>query len=124
MNEMDENLSKKKPYDLSLFKRQIRSEYTTRISMETKKELELAFEYFIANISDPYIICQIQYEGNESANVYLIAKDPSKDAYYGIMENAYISKIQMACFPGGNITHSSFRELDIKPFPAKEILEK
>mgnify|MGYP000933218791 CR=1 FL=1 len=113
----------KKKYDLSLFKRQIQKEYANRVSLEMKKDLELAFEYFVDNIDSPYIISQIQYKDDESSNVYLIAKEPSKDTYYGIMEGPYISKKQIASFPEVNITHSLFKEVAIKPFLARPFIE-
>ena len=83
-----------------------------------KKDLELAFEYFVDNIDSPYIISQIQSKADESSNVYFIAKEPSKDTYYGIMEGPYISTKHIASFPEVHIPHSFFKDVALKPFLA------
>ena len=73
-----------KEYDLNIFDNTVQDYYSTEISFILKKKLEIAYEYFTANIDTPYIITKIEYK-DVNQIIFLIAKNPKKNVYHGII---------------------------------------
>ena len=97
-------------------------EYRTIISEELKIRLENAFEALKTNIDNPWVIALIKYP-IAGEQIYLVAKDPSEESYYGIPEGQYSDGKQIFEIPTSNITCIEFTEVKIKPFRAKPYIE-
>ena len=96
--------------------------YTKIISPELKTKLESAFEQLKADIKNPWVIALLKYP-QAGEQIYLIAKDPSEETYYGIMEGQFSPGKQIFAIPLSNITCVEFCEVNINPFRAKPYLE-
>ena len=97
--------------------------YSKTLSLQLIKKLESAFDNLKADIKNPLIIALIKYP-KEGEQIYLIAKDPDKETYYGIMEGQFAGQKQICAIPVSNITCIEFTECDIIPFRAKTYIEK
>lgn len=89
---------------------------------ELLAKLEKAYEHLKQNVHDPIIIVHLRSDGGE-ANVYLSAKDPERDMYYGIFETEFTDKRQMAGIPGNNLKGLGLKIIPITPFKAKPYIE-
>ena len=78
--------------------------YSKTLSPQLIKKLESAFDNLKADIKNPLIIALIKYS-KEGEQVYLIAKDPDKETYYGIMEGQFAGQKQICAIPVSNITY-------------------
>ena len=96
--------------------------YTKIISPELKTKLESAFEQLKTDIKNPWVIALLKYP-KAGEQIYLIAKDPSEETYYGIMEGQFSPGKQIFAIPLSNITCVEFCEVNINPFRAKPYLE-
>lgn len=92
------------------------------ISKELKIKLENAFEDFKDNTANPIVITHLQSEGKE-VDIYLIAKDPHEEMYYGIMENEFVTKRQIIGMHISNIKALEVEEIPMKHFRAKAYIE-
>ena len=97
-------------------------EYTKNISRELISKLEVAFEALKTDIKNPWVIALLKYP-KAGEQIYLIAKDPSEETYYGIMEGQFSPGKQIFAIPLSNITCVEFCEVKINPFRAKPYLE-
>jgi uncharacterized protein (TIGR02145 family) len=97
-------------------------EYTKNISHELISKLEGAFEALKSDIKNPWVIAQLKYP-KPGEQIYLIAKDPNEETYYGIMEGQFSPGRQIFAIPVSNITCIEFREVSVTPFRAKPYLE-
>ena len=97
-------------------------EYTKIISQELKTKLESAFEELKADIKNPWVIALLKHP-KAGEQIYLIAKDPSEETYYGIMEGQFSPDKQIFAIPVSNITCVEFCEVKITPFRTKPYLE-
>jgi hypothetical protein len=97
-------------------------EYTKYISRELISKLEDAFEAFKKDVKNPWVIALLKYP-KAGEQIYLIAKDPSKETYYGIMEGQFSPGKQIIAIPISNITCVEFCEVKINPFRARPYLE-
>jgi hypothetical protein len=96
--------------------------YTKTISQELTTKLEGAFEALKKDIENPWIIALIKYP-IDGEQIYLIAKDPNEETYYGINEGQYTTVKQIFAIPTSNVTCVEFTEVKIKPFRAKPYIE-
>ena len=69
---------------------------------EVLTKLEKAYQHLKQNFHDPIIIVHLRSDVGE-ANVYLSAKDPDRDMYYGRFEIEFADKRQMADIPENNL---------------------
>jgi hypothetical protein len=113
---------KKYPYELLSKSKSIQHYFSNVISYDLIKKLENVFEYFLANIDNPYIISVLQYK-EVSHRVFLIAKDPKKDIYYGFTEGISTNDKEIMTYSSVFLTFNKFRELSIEPFLYKPYLE-
>jgi uncharacterized protein (TIGR02145 family) len=97
-------------------------EYKNKISQTLKSKLENAFESFILDTKNPLIIVLLKYP-KVGEQIYLIAKDPSENTYYGIIEGQFSPDKQIFAIPESNITCIEFKEEIITPFRAKPYIE-
>jgi len=93
------------------------------ISSELKTKLENAFEDLKFDTSNPLIIAHLQNKDNK-VDIYLIAKEPNEEMYYGIIVNDFESELKIAAFHLSNIKAMEVEEVPMKPFRAKIILKK
>lgn len=92
------------------------------ISNELKIKLENAFEDLKNDTSNLLVIAHLQSKDKE-IDIYLIAKDPNEEIYYGIMENEFVSERQIASIPLSNIKAMEVEEVSMQPFRAKAYIE-
>jgi len=92
------------------------------VSIELIEKLEDAFENFKNDTQNPPIIAHLQSEEAE-VNIYLIAKDPKDETYYGIIENEFTYERKIARIPLSNIQDLKVEEVPMDPFRAKEYIE-
>jgi len=97
-------------------------EYSRVIPKELKSRLEVAFENFKADINNPWVISLLKHP-MIGEQVYLIAKDPNEDTYYGIMEGQFAPNKDIYGIPESNITCVEFCEVKITPFRAKPYIK-
>jgi hypothetical protein len=86
------------------------------------ERLEQAFENLQSNIDNALIIAHLQSDDKE-VNIYLIAKQPDKKLYFGILETPYIDKKQIAGIPLSNIEVLEVNEVPLTPFWSKPYIE-
>ena len=86
-------------------------------------KLEEAFFGLQGNIDNALIISHLQSEDKE-VNIYLIAKQPREDVYFGILETEFIDKKQIAGIPLVNIEALDVREVFMTPFWSKPYIEQ
>jgi len=98
-------------------------EYSKVIPKELKSRLEEAFENFRADINNPWVISLLKHP-MDGEQVYLIAKDPDEDTYYGIMEGQFAPNKEIYAIPVSNITCVEFCEVKITPFRAKPYIKR
>lgn len=96
----------------------------------TIKKLTEAYEFILkekeekGKIENPLVIAQLQ-DSNGYANAYLIAKDPSKDLFYGVLESKTIlSEKIIAGIPLSNLQAIELREISFRPFRLKKYLNE
>jgi len=111
-----------KEYNLEIFETTFQEYFSTVISPVLKKKLENAFEYYVANIDNPYIISEIQYK-EVDRTILLIAKDPKKETYHGILTGKFANEKVIVEIPVANITWGKFKEIPIDPFLVKPFIE-
>lgn len=92
------------------------------ISRELKDKLENAFEDLKKDTKNPLVIAHLQSQ-DEEVDIYLIAKDPNEEMYYGIMENEFVPERQIAGIPLSNIKAMEVEEVPMRPFRAKAYIE-
>lgn len=92
------------------------------ISSQLKSKLEAAFEDLKKDMQNPLVITHLKSQDGE-VNIYLIAKDPNKEVYYGILETEFTAKRQIAGIPLANIRAMDVDEVPLKPFRAKRYIE-
>lgn len=97
-------------------------EYSKKIPQELISKLEGAFDSLKADTKNPLIISLLKYP-KVGEQIYLIAKDPNEETYYGIMEGQFVTEKQIFAIPVSNITCIEFAEVKIKPFRARPYLE-
>jgi uncharacterized protein (TIGR02145 family) len=97
-------------------------EYTKTISSELISKLEGAFDALKTDIKNPWVIALLKHP-KAGEQIYLIAKDPTEETYYGIMEGQFSPGKQIFAIPVSNITCVEFCEVKITPFRAKPYLE-
>jgi hypothetical protein len=90
---------------------------------ELDYKLEEAFGRLKENIENALIIVHLQSDDKE-VNIYLIAKQPNEDIYYGILETEFITKKQIAGIPLSNIIAADVKEVSVKPFWSKTYIEE
>lgn len=105
-----------------MYKSLLNKDKVMGITKELDQKLEDAFENLKANIQNPLVISHLQSDDKEF-NIYLIAKDPSTELYYGILETKFIDKRQIAGIPRSNILGIDIKEKPMIPFRAKSYLE-
>jgi len=93
------------------------------ISFELNKKLENAFEDLKKDTSNPLVIAQLQSDDKE-VNLYLVAKDPNENMYYGILENEFVEERQLAGIPESNIRAMEVKEIPMTPFWCKPYIEQ
>ena len=96
--------------------------YTKIIPQELKNRLEVAFESLREDTKNPLVIALLKYP-KDGEQIYLIAKDPTEETYYGIMEGQFSSGKEIFAIPLSNITCVEFCEVSITPFRAKPYLD-
>ena len=96
---------------------------TTKISKELKKKLENAYEELEKDIVNPLVIAHLETK-DKKESIYLIAKHPEEDLYYGILENEYVTKREIAGIPYTNIKNIEYLERPINPFRAKAYINR
>jgi uncharacterized protein (TIGR02145 family) len=96
--------------------------YTKIISQELKNRLQVAFESLKADTKNPLVIALLKHP-KDGEQIYLIAKDPTEETYYGIMEGQFSSGKEIFAIPLSNITCIEFCEVSITPFRAKPYLD-
>jgi len=92
------------------------------ISNNLKVKLENAFEDLKKDTANPLVISHLQSQ-DEEVNIYLIAKNPNEEMYYGIIENVFVAERQLAGIPISNIRAMEVEEIPMKPFRAKAYIE-
>lgn len=96
---------------------------TTKISKELNTKLENAYEDLEKDIINPLIIARLETK-DKKQSIYLIAKHPEEDLYYGILENEYTTKREIAGIPYANIKNIEYIERQIIPFRAKTYIDR
>jgi hypothetical protein len=107
------------------------SAYTDSISWEIapegicnklKRNLENSYVDFKKNESNPLVGALLQSQ-DEKIDIYLIAKDPNEETYYGIIRVLGDSKRQIEGIPLSDIKAMKVEELPMRPFRAKAYIE-
>jgi len=92
------------------------------ISAVLRTKLEAAFDDLKKDTKNPLVIAHLKDKDNE-VNIYLIAKDPNEEMYYGIIENEFVPQKQIAGIPLSNIKAMEVEEVPMKPFRARQYVE-
>ncbi len=92
------------------------------ISPSLKSKLEAAFVDLKKDTKNPLVIAHLKDKHNE-VNIYLIAKDPTEEAYYGILENKFMPQRKIMEIPLSNIKAMEVEEVQMKPFRARPYIE-
>jgi len=87
-----------------------------------KAKLERAFEDLKKDNKNPLVIAHLK-DKDEEVNIYLIAKDPNEEMYYGILENKFVTQRQITGIPLSNIKAMEVEEVPMIPFRAKPYIE-
>jgi hypothetical protein len=92
------------------------------ISKTLKRSLEGYFEGLKANRDNSLVIAQLQ-NSEEGLNLYLIAKDPDSETYYGILDIGSDENKRIMAIPMSNIEAMEVREVSVTPFRVKSFIE-
>jgi len=93
-----------------------------KLPSELNRKLENAFENLKSDIQNPLVIAHLQSDDKE-VDLYLIAKHPVEDQYFGILETEFTDKKQITQIPLENIIALEVSEIAMKPFRAKNYIE-
>ena len=91
------------------------------ITQELKQRLEKAYYDIDNDINKAIVVAKLQSDDLEDT-VYLIAKDPKEEMYYGIRENEFMPKKELAGHPLSNLTGCGLKEVPVKPFSAMKYI--
>lgn len=108
--------------EISKFIDELSGTTITKISKELREKLEKAFDGLKNDIINPLIIGHLE-SIDKKENIYLIAKNPEEDLYYGIIENEFITEKKIAGIPYANIQNMEYIEKSINPFRARDFIE-
>ncbi|WZL89993.1 hypothetical protein VS868_04405 [Salinimicrobium sp. 3283s] len=90
--------------------------FKSPISFGLEKALGHLYYNYQDKRVDPFIFSQLRNE-KDNVNVYLIAKNPNEDLFYGIIESPTIKR-KLITLPLANIVSLDVWEIPVKPFNA------
>ena len=92
------------------------------ITKDLKERLEKAYYDTNNDIDRAIVIAKLQSDDLEDT-VYLVAKEPSEEMYYGIRENEFMTKKILAGHPLDNLTDCGLKEVFVEPFSAMKYIK-
>ncbi|MBO0593123.1 hypothetical protein I2486_17105 [Cellulophaga sp. E16_2] len=100
----------------------LKKNFELTLSSELNRKLENAFDNLKNDVQNPLVISHLQSEDKE-VDLYLVAKHPTADAYFGILETEFINKKEIAQLALENIIGLELKEIPMYPFSAKKYIE-
>jgi len=91
------------------------------ITENLKQRLEKAYYDIDNDLNKAMVVAKLQSDDLEDT-VYLIAKDPKEEMLYGIRENEFTSKKELAGHPISNLTNCGLKEVPVEPFSAMKYI--
>lgn len=86
------------------------------------KNLENGLKDLLANRENPIILAHLQSR-DKKMNVYLIAKKPNEESYYGIIEHPLVKERRISAFTQSTIENLQLIVENFAPFRAKKFIE-
>jgi hypothetical protein len=109
--------------ELTLFLDTLTGKKATKgISSALKTRLEAVFDNFKLDNINPLVIAHLK-DNNNKVNIYLIAKDPDEEMYYGIIESEFVGQREIVGIPLANINAMEVDEVLMQPFRAKPYID-
>lgn len=109
--------------NLRLIDTEVNVDYHEIISYELENNLENAFEDLYNNLETPLVIGHLQSK-DKDVNIYLIAKIPDEDTFYGIVETQYNSEKKITGILLENIlSFNNLKEVAMIPFRVVPYIE-
>ncbi len=92
------------------------------ISPALNTKLEAAYEDWKNGNTNPFVIAHLK-DKDDKVNIYLIAKEPEEEIYFGIIENEVIPQRQITDILLSDIKAMEAEAIPMKPFRAEPYIE-